>query len=127
MIDVVFLILFFVMAVRVAISVYRESAIFREFKQSRALGVFVFLFPLGPVALIAGVGRLGAVVAFALAAACYIPGLMMARRVGYALERAGTDRVKRARSAASQALGTAIIGLLYVAVLFVLTFAIALI
>jgi hypothetical protein len=125
MLDVAFLILFCVMAVRIARAVFRESAIFREFNQSRVLGAVVLLYPLGPLVAMVGAWRLGAVLAFTLAAACYFPGLLVARRLSHALERAGTDRVRGARSAASEAFGTAIVGFLYVAVLFVLTFAVA--
>ena len=125
MLDLAFFILFCVMSVRIARSVLRESAIFREFNQSRALGLVVFLFPLGSLVLFAGVGRLGALLAFPLAAICYVPGLIVAHRLGNALERAGTDRVKGVRSAASQAFGTALVGLAYVAAMFVLVVAIS--
>lgn len=127
MLDVAFLILFCVMAIRIARAVLRESSIFREFNQSRALGVVVLLYPLGPLIAMVGAWKLGAVLALVLVAACYVPGFMIARGISYALERAGTDRVKGARSATSQALGTAIVGFIYVAALFVLTFAVALI
>lgn len=120
-----FLILLCIMAIRIAMAVLRESAIFREFNQSRALGAVVLLYPLGPLVVLIGTWKLGAVLAFALSAACYVPGFMIARRVGNALERAGTDRVKEARSVATQALGTAIAGFIYVAAVFLLIFAAA--
>jgi hypothetical protein len=125
MLDIAFLILFCVMAIRITRAVFRQSAIFREFNQSRALGVVVLLYPMGPLVTMVGTWKLGAVLALTLAAACYFPGLMMARRLGHALERAGTDRVRDTRSIATEAFGTAIAGFIYVAVLFVLTFAVA--
>jgi hypothetical protein len=125
MLDIAFLILFCVMAIRIARAVLRESAIFREFNQSKALGVVALLYPLGPLIAMVGAWRLGAVLAYALAAACYVPGFVMARGIDHALERAGTDRVKGVRSAASEALGTAIVGFIYVAILYVLAFAVS--
>ena len=125
MLDLAFFILFCVMAVRIALSVFRESAILREFNQSRVLAGVVFLFPLGSLVLLAGVARWGVFVAFPLAAACYIPGLMVAHRLSIALERTGTDRVKGIRNVASQAFGTALVGLAYVVAVAVLAFAIS--
>ena len=118
--DIALFILFGVMAVRVARTVQVESAIFMEFKQSRSIAALVFLFPLGPLVLLLGTFRLGWLVAIVLATACYLPGLVVARRRVAAFERAGTDRVHPAKSAASQAFGTALVGLVYVA--FVLVF-----
>lgn len=119
MLDIVFFIAFGVMAVRIARVVHTESAIFLEFKQSRSIGALVFLFPLGPLVLLIGSFRLGWLVAAVLATACYLPGLLVARRRVAAFERAGTDRVHPARSAVSQAFGTALAGLLYVAVVLI--------
>jgi hypothetical protein len=116
MLEIVLFIAFGVMAVRIARAVYTESAIFLEFKQSRSIAALVFLFPLGPIVLLLGSFRLGWLVAIVLAAACYLPGLVVAKRRLAAFERAGTDRVHPARSAVSQAFGTALAGLLYVAV-----------
>jgi hypothetical protein len=120
-----FLILFCVIAICIAMAVLRESAIFREFNQSRALGAVVLLYPFGPLVVLIGTWKLGTALAFALAAACYVPGFMIARSIGNALERAGTDRVKEARDIATQALGMAIAGFIYVATVFLLTFAAA--
>ena|SRR5690349_2969683 len=116
MLEIVLFIAFGVMAVRIARVVRAESAIFLEFKQSRSIGVLVFLFPLGPLVLLIGSFRLGWLVAAVLATACYVPALLVARRRLAAFERAGTDRVHLARRAVSQAFGTALVGLLYVAV-----------
>ena len=113
-----FLILFCVMAVRIAAAVSRESPIFREFNQSTALQVLVFLFPFGPLVLMVDPQRFGWLPPYILASGCYIPALLVANRVTRALERAGTDRVKQALTAASQAFGTALIGLIYVAGVF---------
>lgn len=119
MLEIVLFIAFGVMAVRIARVVHAESAIFLEFKQSRSIGVLVFLFPLGPLVLLIGTFRLGWLIAAVLAAACYLPVLLVARRRLAAFDRAGTDRVHSARSAVSQAFGTALAGLLYVAVVLI--------
>jgi|SRR5882762_1602942 Ca2+/Na+ antiporter len=116
MFDIALFIVFGVMAVRVARIVRTESAIFLEFKQSRSIAALVFLFPLGPPVFFLATFRLGWLIAIVLATACYLPGLLVARRRVAAFERAGTDRVHQAKSAASQAFGTALIGLVYVAV-----------
>lgn len=114
MITIVFLILFCVMGFRVALGVYRNSTIFREFDQSRALGALALLYPLGPLALMISPARFGWLPPFILAAACYIPALVVAKRVGQAFDRAGTDRVKAALTTVSQASISAMVGLLYV-------------
>src|SRR5262245_13711650 len=118
-VDIALFIVFVAMAVRIARTVHAESAIFREFNQSRSIAALVFLFPLGPLVLLLGTSRLGWLVAVVLATACYLPALVAARRRVAAFDRAGTDRVHPAKNAASQAFGTALVGLLYVALVLV--------
>src|SRR5262245_46794587 len=122
MLDAVLLIFFGVMAVRVATAVSREATVFREFQQSRSLAFLALLFPLGPLVMLAGLNRIGLLGSVLVAAACYLPALLSARRLMRAFDQAGTDRVSKAQSAASQAFGTALVGLLYVAVVFTLGF-----
>lgn len=110
MIDFVLIVFFGLMAARIAQSVRRESAIFREFNQSQSLRYVVLLFPLGPILSLTTTFRLDWWVALMLVLGCYLPGFMVARRHLSIFERAGTDRVKGAESAASQAYGTAIVG-----------------
>ncbi len=116
MLDLALLVLFCVMAYRIAGAMRRESAILREFRQPRALAFLVLLFPLGPIAVWSVVFHTPYLLAFVAAAVCYLPALLLARRMELALQRAGTDRVRRARDAASQAFGTALIGLVYLAI-----------
>lgn len=125
MLDIALLIVFCVMAYRIATAIYRESPIFREFKQPRALALVVMLFPFGPVMLLAGATRLPFPLAFIGAAACYVPALLIARRLGHAFEKSGTDRVKKAQAATSLAFGTALGGLIYTALLFLFAIAVA--
>lgn len=123
MLDIALMIFFCVMTYRIATAIYRESKIFQEFKQPRTLALAVMFFPFGPLVLLAGATRLPFPIAFIGAAVCYIPALFIARRLGLAFEKAGTDRVKAAQAVVSQAYGTALAGLIYVA--FILVFAVA--
>jgi hypothetical protein len=125
MFDLALMIFFFVMTYRVAAALYREAAIFREFEQPRSLGLLVLLFPLGPFVLYIGMLRLPLPLAFVGAAACYIPALYLARRMGLALERARTDRVKGAQDAVAGAFGTALAGMIYVALHLIFTVSVA--
>ncbi len=110
----VMVVLFCVMAYRIAAAISRESPVFREFGQPRTLAFLVMLFPFGPIMLYAGKFFLPVPLVLVAAAACYLPAVISARSVGGALERAGTDRVRRARDIVSQAIGTAIVGLIFV-------------
>lgn len=123
MLDFVLLVFFGVMAVRIARLVWREAAIYREFNQSLSLGYLVLLFPLGPILALTTTLRLGWLVALVLVLGCYLPAFIAARRRLSFFERAGTDRVKSAESAASQAYGTAIVGFIYTSLLLIFTLA----
>src|SRR5687768_14845487 len=112
MLDVVALIVFAGVAYRTFMAVRRESAIFAEFKQSKALAYTALLFPLGPVAMLA-IGMRGPIMAIPICAACYVPSLVLARRLTACFYRAGTDGVKGANVAAWEAFGAAIAGLAY--------------
>lgn len=125
MLDIALLIVFCVMAYRIATAIHRESPIFLEFKQPKTLALAVMLFPFGPVVLLAGVAGLPFPLAFIGAAACYIPALLIARRLGHAFEKAGTGRVKEVQAAISRAFGTALAGLIYVALHLVFVIAVA--
>jgi hypothetical protein len=116
LIDLVILIVFVVVTVRITRTVSRESPIFVEFNQPTHLRLATFLYPLGPLILLIATWRIGFLAAGALAAACYIPGLVIARRLSNGFERAGTDRVKAAQEIASEAFVAALGGLIYVCV-----------
>lgn len=116
---IVLLILFIVMSFRIARTIIREAAIFEEFNQPKTLALLVMLFPIGPVALLLLPYRVGWLPAVIVAFACYLPAFIVSRRRLYAFERSGTDRTKHAHNAASQALGTSIVGFIYVAIFLV--------
>ena len=115
MFDVLTLIVFVSMAYRIVTKVRRESAIFAEFKQSIALGYAALLFPLGPVFMLL-FGARAPLIGIFLCAACYVPGLVLARRATRVFDRAGTDRVKTAKGAAWEAFATSIGGMAYATV-----------
>ncbi len=121
----ILIIIFAVVAVRIAKAVALQSPIFTEFNQPGSLRFAVFLYPLAPMALVLGTWRIGVFLTAVLAATCYIPGLMLAHRLSKGLERAGTDRVKAAREIASEAFVAALGGLLCVSVYFVIATAIS--
>lgn len=114
MLAIVFLILFIVMAYRVAKIVVHEAPILEEFKQTKALGVVALLFPLGPIALTVLPYRTGWLPAVFVAFLCYLPALIIGHQHIKALESSGTDRTNAAAKGAHQAFGTALTGLVYI-------------
>jgi hypothetical protein len=112
MIDVALLVFFCVMAYRVAVAINRERPILAEFNQSPVLGATALLFPVGPIATLFLLGR-SPILSLAAGLICYVPSMVIARRMIRSLERTGTDRVQGAISAASQAFGTSLVGLIY--------------
>ena len=119
MLDIVAFAIFAGMTFRIVGTVRRESAIFLEFGQSTAVGYWALLFPLGPMIMLF-IGTRAPLIGILLCAACYVPGLVLARKVTKVFDAAGTDRVKSADGAAWEAFGTAIVGLVYAAVVLVL-------
>ena len=119
MLDVVALILFAGIAYRTFMAVRRESVIFAEFNQSTTLAYTALLFPLGPIAMLV-IGIRAPLIAVPICAVCYVPSLVLARRLTACFDRAGTDRVKAANAAAWEAFGAAIAGLAYAALAAVL-------
>jgi hypothetical protein len=119
MLDIVPLVVFALMAVRIVVTVLRHSAIFAEFGQSKVLVFLAPLFPVGPLLLLFFRNQ-SLALALGAASACYLPALFVARRQIHAFDRAGTDRVKGALGATYQAFGTAIAGLVYIATVVVL-------
>lgn len=117
MIDIIIFIIFSVMGFRIATAVRRESDIFTEFNQPRTIGWLSLLFPLGPIIYITTAYRFGWLVAITLMVACYLPVFLSAKNRIRVFDRAGTDRVNKAKEAAMQAYGTSIAGLIYTGIL----------
>ncbi len=123
MLDFVFLFFFGFMAFKIYRQLRREKFILSEFKQSGTLALLVLLFPVGSLVMLLGSYAIPFPFAFILATGCYIPTLLIARRQLRSLETAGTDRVQTAQSAISSAFGTALVGMVYVAIVFAISFA----
>ena len=120
MIHLVIFITFAILSFRVANSIQNESAIFIEFNQPRTIGWLAFLFPLGPIIHVSLIYRFGLLPSIVLMVACYLPPLISAKQCISIFERAGTDRVNKAKEAAFQAYGTSIAGPVYTAVILVI-------
>jgi len=117
MFDLIVLIIFVIVSIRIARIAMSESAIFEEFNQSKSLSVVVLLFPLGPVALLTLPFLLGWLPAVVAATLCYIPAFIISRKVHSGLEHSGTDRTDKAQKVAHQAFLASIGGLFYVLIL----------
>lgn len=120
MIDLVAIVFFVLMSYRSMTGLSRESAILKEFGQTQGIKYTSLLFPLGPMILLAGTTRLAFPVAYLIAIACYIPGLLVARNCSRVLEVAGTDKVQAAQESVRRVLDAALLGVAYVIVTFAL-------
>src|SRR5262245_45246257 len=113
LVHVAIFVVFAIVTVRIAKDLSSESAVLIELNQPTSLRFAAFLFPLGPMVLLVAPWALGFLLAAAIAAACYVPGLVLARRLSKGLESARTDRVKPAQETASEAIIAACGGLVY--------------
>lgn len=117
MLEIALLIFFLVMAYQVISIVLKESAIFREFGQSRLFALAAILFPVGPFTwLLLPRLQLPFLLGALLVCFCYLPALLLAQGSAKAFDRAGTDRVRRAQEATSKAQLAGFIGVVYIAV-----------
>lgn len=123
MINIAILITFLVIAFRASNALRKNSHIFYEYKLITSLPVLVFLYPVGPLLLLAG-NLLHAFYLYPLAIFCYIPQLIIARRNSLILETAGTDRVDDAKSALTLTTLGALAGLLYLLAAMILSFSV---
>ena len=105
------------MAFQVAKAVKREKEILIEFNESTLVGWFSLLFPIGPIVYLTTVYRLGWLPAIILMILCYLPALITSKKVISVLETAGTDRVNKAKNAATKSFGTSVAGLLYAGII----------
>lgn len=112
-----------VIAVKASKAIRAQSDTFAEFEQSKILAFLVFLYPAGPIFMNLSGAWFPAILVFALVATCYIPALVIARKQNSAFQMAGTDRVRASKEALTSVVSGAIIGLIYLSVVIVLTFA----
>lgn len=104
-----------VIAICSFLAIRKESAVFAEFHQNVAFGLLVLLYPLGALVMAIGQFFMSSMFAFVVSSACFLPGLLVFRRVSSVFDRAGTDRVKMAKEAASSAVLGTMVGLICVA------------
>lgn len=118
MISLVFFITVIVMAIRSFLAIRKESSLFVEFHQKNKLLILtVLLYPLGALVVSVGEYLLPRTIVFVSAILCFLPGLLISRKITNALDCAGTDRVKMAKEAASPAFLGAMVGLIYLVAL----------
>lgn len=122
MFDIAVFVLLLVFAYRVNQVLRREQRVLREFNLRRNVGLFALLFPVGPCILLALTFVAPFPTAHIAAAACFVPGLLLARSQTRTLDSAGTDRVREVQGALSEAFVAALIGLGYVVVSFALAY-----
>jgi uncharacterized membrane protein len=110
MLNLVLFLTFCAVTLRTARAVRRERAIYAEFGQTTALMLLVLPFPLAwPLAWFAGLA-LPHFFAWAFAALCFLPALLLGRRQMQVFERCGTSRAQGAEEAAAGAVGFATLG-----------------
>jgi hypothetical protein len=107
---------FCVIAVQVGLAVRRDADVLAAHGLGRALSAFAWLFPVGPLWLQYGGQHLPFPLAPALALACYLPAIAVARRQVRVLEAAGDERAAGAQANAVRVIGFGIAGVLYVLV-----------
>ena len=121
MLELGLLIFFGGMAFRIS-KMLRDEAITLEIHDlSRTLQVRVFLFPVGPSALLYGAFYAPLALAAVGALLCYVPVLLIARRQSSKLQTAGTDRVAKAESAISEEFCVALVGVIFVVAVVAIT------
>jgi hypothetical protein len=101
---------FALMARRISRTLRQEAITLEVYEMSQSLAILVYLFPIGPIVLFYGHFLAPFPLSFALAACCYLPALVVARRQSRALQAAGTDRVHKAGTAVAEAFGIALVG-----------------
>jgi len=114
MIEILALILMAVAAIRSANSLRRERVLFQEFNAPETLVPFIYLFPVGPLALLLLPMVVGLVPAALVALGCYLPALFLLKTVRAVFERSGTDRTSGIQDALGIVFITGIGGVVYV-------------
>ena len=95
MIDAALFVAILIFGIRAFLALRRESAIRREFGQSRLLDGLVLLLPLGPIALLVSPRLVSQNFPFVATAAFCIATLVVASKQRNALECSGTDIKER--------------------------------
>lgn len=112
--DVVLLVVISAAVIRSATVLRKSKPLFVEFGASQHIVPLIFLFPLGPLALLLLSGLLGLFPAAMLSVACYLPGLIVLKRVRFIFESSGTDRTKAVQDSLAIVFIAGVAGLVYV-------------
>lgn len=121
--DLIAIIVVFGASARAGLELWRSRAILAEFGVSRALPVTVALYPLGILGIVVLPFLVGIALSFALAVATLVPGVLLARRAGKTLQRAGTDRTRGAQNAASTLVACGVGAVLYAVLVYAMALA----
>jgi hypothetical protein len=114
MLEIFVLIVMTIAAIRSAKSLRRDRALFQEFSAPETLLPFIYLFPVGPIALLVLPTLVGLIPAALVALACYVPALYFLKPVRAVFERSGTDRTKGVQDALGIVFITGVGGVVYV-------------
>jgi hypothetical protein len=106
-----------IFAARAWVLISRHSGELSKLGRRWVLAGLCLLYPIAPFVLMLGIPIIGALASVVIAAACYVPALLLGRRALRVLECQGTDRVEGAISAVSSVIGGAIAGLSYVVII----------
>ncbi len=98
---IVFLVFVIAISLRSAIKLWQQRAILAEFKVSGTLAFAAALYPIGMACFVVLPYSIGIVGAALVGLAAFAPGLVLSKRAQNKLQRAGTDRVKRAEELAA--------------------------
>jgi hypothetical protein len=102
--------------VQAARAIRREAAAVARFRALRGLANFAWLFPFGPLLLEFGSRVVRFPLAPALALACYLPAIAVARKLIHDFDVASDERLGGARLVVERVFGVAVAGVLYVLV-----------
>ena len=99
---IAFIIFTTIFSIGSAARIWEHRKLLSEFGASRALAFAVILYPIGMICLTLLQARLGLFGAALIGLAAFAPGLVLSRRAQNKLQRAGTDRVRRAEDVAAK-------------------------
>ena len=121
--DLIAIIVVSVASARAGLELWRSRAILAEFGVPKALLATVALYPLGILGIVVLPLLMGIALSFALAVGALVPGVLLARRAGQTLQRAGTDRTRGAQDAASTLVACGVGAVLYAVLVYAMALA----
>ena len=121
--DLIAIIVVSVASARAGLELWRSRAILAEFGVPKTLLATVALYPLGILGIVVLPLLMGIALSFALAVGALVPGVLLARRAGQTLQRAGTDRTRGAQDAASTLVACGVGAVLYAVLVYAMALA----